>query len=84
MTMKNAVFWDVTPCGSCKNRHFGGIYRLHHQGDKNLRLLVIVNVLSSPNLVTLMMVAISSSEMPVLTIAIRRNIPEDVILQPSE
>jgi hypothetical protein len=25
MAMKNAVFWDVTPCGSCKNRHFGGI-----------------------------------------------------------
>jgi hypothetical protein len=23
--MKNAVFWDVTPCGCCKNRHFGGI-----------------------------------------------------------
>jgi hypothetical protein len=22
--MKNAVFRDVTPCGSCKNRHFGG------------------------------------------------------------
>jgi hypothetical protein len=21
--MKNAVFWDVTPCGSCKNRYFG-------------------------------------------------------------
>jgi hypothetical protein len=21
--LKNAVFWDVTPCGSCKNRHFG-------------------------------------------------------------
>jgi hypothetical protein len=21
---KNGVFWDVTPCGSCKNRHFGG------------------------------------------------------------
>jgi hypothetical protein len=21
---KNAVFWDVTPCGSCKNRRFGG------------------------------------------------------------
>jgi hypothetical protein len=19
---KNGVFWDVTPCGSCKNRHF--------------------------------------------------------------
>jgi hypothetical protein len=24
VTMKNAVFWDVTPCDSCKNRRFGG------------------------------------------------------------
>jgi hypothetical protein len=24
VTMKNGAFWDVTPCGSCKNRHFGG------------------------------------------------------------
>jgi hypothetical protein len=23
-TMKIAVFWNVTPCVSCKNRHFGG------------------------------------------------------------
>jgi hypothetical protein len=23
--MKNGVFWDVTPCGSCKNRRFGGL-----------------------------------------------------------
>jgi hypothetical protein len=22
--MLNSVFWDVTPCGSCKNRRFGG------------------------------------------------------------
>jgi hypothetical protein len=29
--MKNAVFWVGTPCGSCKNRRFGGTYRLHHQ-----------------------------------------------------
>jgi hypothetical protein len=35
VTMKNDVFWDVTPCGSCKNRHFGGTYLLLHQGDKN-------------------------------------------------
>jgi hypothetical protein len=21
---KNGVFWDVTPCGSCKSRRFGG------------------------------------------------------------
>jgi hypothetical protein len=33
--MKNGVFWDVTPCGSCRNRRFGGTYRLLHQGDKN-------------------------------------------------
>jgi hypothetical protein len=24
VTVKNGVFWDVTPCGSCKNRRFGG------------------------------------------------------------
>jgi hypothetical protein len=35
VTMKNAIFWDVTPCGPSKNRHFGGTYCLHHQGDKN-------------------------------------------------
>jgi hypothetical protein len=23
VTMKNAALWDVTPCGSCKNRRFG-------------------------------------------------------------
>jgi hypothetical protein len=33
--VKNAVFWDVTPCGSCKNRRFKGIYRLLLQGDMN-------------------------------------------------
>jgi hypothetical protein len=24
VTMKNGFFWDVTPCGACKNRRFGG------------------------------------------------------------
>jgi hypothetical protein len=24
VTMKNGVVWDVAPCGSCKNRRFGG------------------------------------------------------------
>jgi hypothetical protein len=33
--MKNGVFWDVTPCGSCKNRRVGGTWRLLNQGDKN-------------------------------------------------
>jgi hypothetical protein len=35
--MKNAVFWDVKLCDSCKNQRLGGRYFLHHQGDKNRR-----------------------------------------------
>jgi hypothetical protein len=30
-----SLFWDVKPRGSCKNRSFGGTYRLHHQGETN-------------------------------------------------
>jgi hypothetical protein len=37
VTMKNAVFWDVTKCEFCRNRRIEGAYRLHHQGDKNRR-----------------------------------------------
>jgi pentatricopeptide repeat protein len=37
LTMKNAVFWNVMLCGSCKNRRFGGLYRLYHQAGKNQR-----------------------------------------------
>jgi hypothetical protein len=33
--MMNAVFRDVARCGSCENRNFGGIYRLHYPDDKN-------------------------------------------------
>jgi hypothetical protein len=33
--LKNAVFSDMTPSGSCMNRSFRGIYRLLHQGWKN-------------------------------------------------
>jgi hypothetical protein len=32
-----AVFWDVTPCGSFKNRGFRGMYRLNQQDEKNRR-----------------------------------------------
>jgi hypothetical protein len=35
VTMKNGVFCVVMPCGSCKNRRFGGTWSLLHQGDKN-------------------------------------------------
>jgi hypothetical protein len=87
--MKNAVFWDVTPCGSCKNRSFLGTYRLHHSGDKNLRailrsalqLLVTANVVPGSHiLVTLMMDGTRYFETSVVRRATRRNIPEDGIL----
>jgi hypothetical protein len=32
--MKNAI-WFVALCGTCRIRSFGGMFRLHHQGDKN-------------------------------------------------
>jgi hypothetical protein len=86
--MKTAVFWDVTPYGSCKNHRFEGLYHLCNQGDKNrrarnvrrvFRLLVTANVPTSPIPVALMTEAIPSSETSVLTRATWRHIPEDGI-----
>jgi hypothetical protein len=76
--MKNAVFWDVTPRGSCKNRRFGDARCVR-------RLLVTANIVpSSPIHVTLIMEAIRSSETSALTRATRRHISEDAILQLNE
>jgi hypothetical protein len=33
--MKNVFFWDVTPCGPCENRRFGGKYHFHLQGNRS-------------------------------------------------
>jgi hypothetical protein len=85
---KNAVFWDVTPCLSCKNRRFGGMYRINHKVDKIQRTGNNVNINYQPKhaakkcliIVTMMMEDICSFEMSVLKRATRHNIQEEGIL----
>jgi hypothetical protein len=63
--VKNAVFWDVTPCGCCKIQSFGLKYRLDHQGER-------ISELETKLAVT--------NETSVLTRATRRHVSEDGIL----
>jgi hypothetical protein len=47
VTMKNGAFWVVTPCGSFKNRRFGGTWRLLVFLRSVRRLLVAACVVPS-------------------------------------
>jgi hypothetical protein len=67
MTMKNAVFWDVTPCRSCVNMWL-------QTTDAGSSLV---------DFLTLKMEAIRSSETSVHTRSTRLHIPEDGILHVS-
>jgi hypothetical protein len=42
--MKNDVLWDVVLSRSRKKRRFGGTFRLHHQGGRNVELGVTLAV----------------------------------------
>jgi hypothetical protein len=57
MTMKNAVFWDVMPCGCYKNQYFGGKYCLYHQGDKNRWARNALAVPSNQSMLQLLVIA---------------------------
>jgi hypothetical protein len=72
MTIKNAVFWDVTPRGSCKSRRFGGTYRFPHRGEEN-------QWARNSLLFTLILEAIHSTETSILTRVTRRHIQEEGI-----
>jgi hypothetical protein len=78
VTMKNAVFWDVTPCRSCVNRRFGGKYRLHLQGRKNSRER---NRREQVAAATLKIEAIRCTETSVHTGSTPRHFLEDGVLQ---
>jgi hypothetical protein len=41
--MKNAAFWDMTPCGSCKNRRIASIIRVARIGELGTTLAVTSN-----------------------------------------
>jgi hypothetical protein len=89
--MKNGVFWDVTPHGSCQNWCFRGTYRFQHQIGKNQQArnissnffvkyfgwLILLMLFVARRFVTLMMEVIRSSETSKVT---RHTIPEDSIL----
>jgi hypothetical protein len=78
--MKNAVFLDETPCGSCKTPYFGGTYRLPNQSGKISKLGT--SAVSSSKLADSFLSVEGGdifTETSVLTGATWHNIPEDCI-----
>jgi hypothetical protein len=73
--MKNVVFFDVTMCGSSKNRRFGVTYR------RVLRLLDNAKIVLSSNIITKLTEVIRSSGTWVLIRVIWYHISQDVILR---
>jgi hypothetical protein len=80
-SMMIIIFWEMTPCGTYKNRHFGGSYRLHLQGEVSYELCLYKSLqlrsVTCSHSCTLKMEAIQSSEMSVLIRATRCHLPED-------
>jgi hypothetical protein len=63
--MRNAVFWDVTPCGSCKNRSFAGTYRLHFNGESISELgTLAVTMLVTDNVVLRSLMLVTADVIP--------------------
>jgi hypothetical protein len=93
VSMKNAVFWDVTLCRSCVNRHFGGTYRFHvHSPPPPCSYIAIFDCwlslqppaharYSLADFSTLKTEAVLSSEKSVHTRPTQRRIKEDGIFQ---
>jgi hypothetical protein len=85
--MKNAVFLDVTPCGSCKKLRFGGTYRFHHRGEEVylrsvFHLLVNANFIPRSLIVfTLMMEAMRFFPKRRFLQVTRHHTPQDGILR---
>jgi hypothetical protein len=78
----NAVFLDVTPCGSCSDvSEERSASSTHNIFSQRASVAVTANVVpSSPILVTLVIEGLSFSETSVLTRTTRRNNTEDGIL----